>query len=51
MKRMRFASLAVVISFLMASQAAAGNVYLKGGANAVPSFNDLGVQLAATGAL
>lgn len=51
MKIMRFASLAVVISLLMASQAAAGSVHLKGGANAAPSFNDLGIQLAATGAL
>jgi hypothetical protein len=35
----------------MASQVAAGSVHLKGGAKAEPSFNDLGLQLAAAGAL
>ena len=45
------ATLAVVLPFLMASQAAADSVHLKGGANAEPSFTDLGLQLAAAGAL
>jgi hypothetical protein len=43
--------LAVVLPFLMASQAAAQSVHLKGGAHSEPSFTDLGLQLEAAGAL
>jgi hypothetical protein len=51
MKHMRLLSLAVVLPFLLTWQAAAQSVHLKGGAHAEPSFNDLGLALAATGAL
>ena len=51
MKCARLVSLAVVVSFLMASQAAAQSVHLKGGANAEPSFNDLGLELLAAAGL
>jgi hypothetical protein len=47
---LRFVSLVVAI-FMIASQATAASVHLKGGANAGPSFTDLGLRLAASGAL
>jgi hypothetical protein len=43
--------LALVLPFLMASQAAADSVHLKGGRNAEPLFADLGLQLAVVGTL
>jgi len=51
MQRVRLVSLVVVLPLLMAFQAAAGSVHLKGGAGAAPSFRDLGLELRATGSL
>jgi hypothetical protein len=43
--------IAVLVLMLVATPVFAGNVHLKGGKNAVPSFNDLSLALNATGAL
>ena len=48
---MKFRSLMLVFITLAASVAFAANVHLKGGKNAEPAFNDMGLWLAAAGEL
>jgi hypothetical protein len=51
MRITRVGLMAAVVTMFVGSQADAQSVHLKGGRNAEPSFNDLGIQLLAAGAL
>lgn len=51
MKRIVLLAATALLALLMSTPASAASVHLKGGANAEPSFTDLGLSLSAQGAL